>query len=164
MSVLACGRTARSGDALVVRVTSMDSLNELLAVSDFVLLALPLDSSTTGLIGERELKRMKSSAVIINVARGALIDEAALFTACKEHRIGGAIIDTWYRYPAQGSDQGEPSRMPFRDLENVIMTPHASAWTEGLRPRRCRMIAQNLDRLARGDPLLNVVRAASRNL
>lgn len=164
MSVLACGRTARSGDALVERVTSMDSLNELLAVSDFVLLALPLDSSTTGLIGERELKRMKSSAVIINVARGALIDEAALFTACKEHRIGGAIIDTWYRYPAQGSDQGEPSRMPFRDLENVIMTPHASAWTEGLRPRRCRMIAQNLDRLARGDPLLNVVRAASRNL
>lgn len=164
MSVLACGRTARSGDALVERVTSMDNLNELLAASDFVLLALPLDSSTTGLIGERELKRMKSSAVIINVARGALIDEAALFTACKEHRIGGAIIDTWYRYPAQGSDQGEPSRMPFRDLENVIMTPHASAWTEGLRPRRCRMIAQNLDRLARGDPLLNVVRAASRNL
>lgn len=164
MNVLACGRAARSGDALVERVTSMDSLNELLGASDFVLLALPLDSSTTGLIGERELNRMKSSAVIVNVARGALIDEAALFTACKEHRIGGAIIDTWYRYPAQGSDQGEPSRMPFRDLENVIMTPHASAWTEGLRPRRCRMIAQNLDRLARGDPLLNVVLAASRNL
>lgn len=164
MNVLACGRAARSGDALVERVTSMDNLNELLDASDFVLLALPLDSSTTGLIGERELNRMKSSAVIVNVARGALIDEAALFTACKEHRIGGAIIDTWYRYPAQGSDQGEPSRMPFRDLENVIMTPHASAWTEGLRPRRCRMIAQNLDRLARGDPLLNVVRAVSRNL
>jgi len=70
------------------------------------------------------------------------------------------VIDTWYRYPAQGNARGDPSSLPFRDLDNIIMTPHGSGWTEGLLPRRCRLIAQNLDRLARGEPLVNVVRQA----
>jgi phosphoglycerate dehydrogenase-like enzyme len=81
-----------------------------------------------------------------------------LYEACRDHRIGGAAIDTWYRYPAQGEARGDPSSLPFRDLDNVIMTPHGSGWTEGLLPRRCRLIAQNLDHLARGEPLVNVVR------
>ena len=101
---------------------------------------------------------MKENAVIINIARGALIDEQALFEACKSRRIAGAVIDTWYCYPKQGESHCEPANLPFKALENVIMTPHASAWTEGLRPRRCRLIAENLDRLARDEPLLNVVR------
>jgi phosphoglycerate dehydrogenase-like enzyme len=93
-----------------------------------------------------------------------LIDERALFEACKEKRIGGAVIDTWFKYPAQADAVAEPSNLPFRELENIIMTPHASGWTEGLRPRRSKMIAANLDRLARGEPLVNVVKqpAASR--
>lgn len=161
MKIVACNRTPRSGDGFVESVESMEKLDELLAKSDFVVLALPLIPSTIGLIGERQLEKMKSSAVIINVARGPLIDETALFAVCSDRRIGGAVIDTWYRYPSQGSTHCEPSSLPFRDLDNVIMTPHGSGWTEGLRPRRCRFIAQNLDRLARGEPLVNVVRQAS---
>jgi phosphoglycerate dehydrogenase-like enzyme len=161
MVTLACSRTPRGADEFVERVAGMDDLPDLLAHADFVVLALPLDASTTGLIGPRQLAGMKPTGVIINVARGALIDERALFDACSNRRIGGAIIDTWYRYPRQGETEGEPANFPFRDLENVIMTPHASGWTEGLRPRRCRFIAENLDRLARGEPLVNVVRAAS---
>jgi phosphoglycerate dehydrogenase-like enzyme len=126
-----------------------------------VLLALPLDASTKGLLGNAEFARMKPGAVVINVARGALVDERALFEACKSRRIGGAILDTWYRYPGPGEIRGEPSSLPFRELDNVIMTPHASGWTEGLRPRRCKFIAENLDRLARGAPLRNVVAPAS---
>jgi phosphoglycerate dehydrogenase-like enzyme len=160
MEILACNRTPRSADDFVNGVESMDKLDDLLARSDFVVLALPLDSSTLGLIGENRLGKMKSSAVIINVARGALIDEKALFSACSDHRIGGAVIDTWYRYPSQGTLHGEPSNLPFHELDNVIMTPHGSGWTQGLRPRRCMVIAQNLDRLARGEPLVNVVRPA----
>jgi phosphoglycerate dehydrogenase-like enzyme len=160
MKIVACTRTPRSGDRFVECVEPMEKLDELLAKSDFIVLAVPLDPSTIGLIGERQLRKMKSSAVIINVARGALIDESALFAACSDRRIGGAIIDTWYRYPSQGTTHGEPSSLPFRDLDNVIMTPHGSAWTEGLRPRRCLFIARNLDRLARGEPLANVVRQA----
>jgi phosphoglycerate dehydrogenase-like enzyme len=159
MQVLACSRTARPGDGLVDRIEGMEKLGQLLAASDFVLLALPLEPSTQGIIGAAQLALMKPEAVIVNVARGALIDEQALFEACRDRRIGGAIVDTWYRYPRQGETQGEPATLPFRELDNVIMTPHGSGWTEGLRPRRCRFIADNLDRLARGEALVNVVRA-----
>jgi phosphoglycerate dehydrogenase-like enzyme len=110
------------------------------------------------MIGTQQLAKMKPTAVIINVARGPLIDERALFEACRDKRIGGAVIDTWFKYPAQGDAVAEPSNLPFCELENVIMTPHASGWTEGLRPRRSKMIAGNLDRLARGEPLVNVVK------
>ncbi|HKQ25474.1 MAG TPA: 2-hydroxyacid dehydrogenase [Burkholderiales bacterium] len=158
MKVLACSRTPRSGDEFVKRVEGMDRMPGLLHESDFVVLALPLEPSTAGLFGTQQLAKMKPSAVIINVARGALIDERALFEACKEKRIGGAVIDTWFKYPAQAGAVAEPSSLPFRELENIIMTPHASGWTEGLRPRRSKMIAANLDRLARGEPLVNVVK------
>jgi phosphoglycerate dehydrogenase-like enzyme len=158
MTVVACSRTPKPGDGLVERVKPMETLDAVLAQCDFVLLATPLDPSTVGLIGRERIQKMKSTAFIINVARGALIDEKALYEACRDHCIGGAAIDTWYRYPAQGETSGEPSSLPFRDLDNVIMTPHGSGWTEGLRPRRCRLIAQNMDRLARGESLLNVVR------
>lgn len=158
MKLLACSRTPRGADEFVERVDGMNHLPDLLQASDFVVLALPLERSTIGVIGAQQLAGMKSTAVIINVARGALIDERALFEACRDKRIGGAAIDTWFKYPAEGQLVSEPSNLPFRDLENVIMTPHASGWTEGLRPRRCRIIAENLDRLARGEPLVNVVR------
>ncbi len=158
MKVLACSRTPRSADEFVKRVDGMEHMPALLHESDFVVLALPLEPSTTGMFGTQQLARMKPSAVIINVARGALIDERALFEACREKRIGGAVIDTWFKYPAQADAVAEPSNLPFRDLENIIMTPHASGWTEGLRPRRSKMIAANLDRLARGEALVNVVK------
>jgi phosphoglycerate dehydrogenase-like enzyme len=161
MKVLACSRTPRSSDEFVEREDAMDRLSVVLPASDFVVLALPLEPSTAGVIGTQQLARMKPSAVIINVARGALIDERALFEACREKRIGGAVIDTWFKYPAEGYEIAEPSNLPFRELENVIMTPHASGWTEGLRPRRCKMIAGNLDRLARGEPLINVVKQSA---
>jgi phosphoglycerate dehydrogenase-like enzyme len=158
LKVLACSRTPRPGDGLVDEILPMGDLDSLLAQADFVLLALPLDDSTAGLIGDARIALMKRTAVIINVARGALIDERALYAACRDRRIGGAVIDTWYRYPAAGETRAAPSALPFHELDNVIMTPHGSGWTEGLLPRRCRLIAQNLDRVARGEPLQNVVR------
>ena len=161
MKILACSRTPKTGDGLVERVEPMEKLDALLAQSDFVLLAIPLEASTAGLIGRERIAKMKPSALLINVARGALIDEKALYEACRDRHIGGAAIDTWYRYPAQGEVRGDPSTLPFRDLDNVIMTPHGSGWTEGLLPRRCRLIAQNLDRLVRGESLVNVVRQAA---
>jgi phosphoglycerate dehydrogenase-like enzyme len=161
MRAIACSRTPAGTDGVVAGVAGMDGLPDLLATADFVVLALPLDASTVGMIGARQLGQMKPTAVIINVARGALIEERALFDACKNRRIGGAIIDTWHRYPQDGETVCPPGNFPFRELDNIIMTPHASGWTEGLRPRRCRLIAENLDRLAKGEPLVNVVRPAS---
>ena len=130
-----------------------------LAAAGYLLVACPLDETTRGLIDGAALARMPAHAVVINVARGPVIDEDALFDALKERRIGGAVIDTWYTYPSGGNPYVFPSRHPFQALDNVMMTPHVSGWSRGLLPRRFRVIAQNLNRLARGEPLLNLVQA-----
>lgn len=162
MRVIAASRTPGPGDAWCESVRGMDYLHDLLAQSDFVLSALPLDERSRGVFDGHAFAAMKPDAVIINVGRGPTIDEQALFEACRDRRIGGAIIDTWYSYPGQSGDPAavhRPSRFPFHELDNVVMTPHASAWTDALLERRCRIIAGNLDRLARGEPLVNLVRA-----
>jgi len=81
-----------------------------------------------------------------------------LYAALKSKRIAWAVIDTWYYYPKQGEDPCTPSQLPFRGLDKLIMTPHASACTNNLTPRRCQAIADDLNRLARGEPLINVVK------
>lgn len=163
--VIAASRTPGPGDAWCEHVHGMDALHDVLAQADFVLSAVPLDAATRGVIDAGALAAMKSDAVLVNVGRGPTVDEEALYHACRDRRIGGAIIDTWYSYPAQsGSAESPvhpPSRFPFHELDNIIMTPHASAWTTALAERRCRVIAANLDRLARGERLVNIVRAAS---
>ncbi len=161
MRVLACTRTPRS-DPLAERIDSMDALHTMLAESDFVVITAPLTQSTRGLFDARALKAMRGQALLINVSRALLIDEAALYAALSERRIADAVIDVWYRYPEQGQRQGpRPCTEPFEQVDNIIMTPHASAWTAGLLPRRNRAVAANLNRLTRGEPLLNVVRAGA---
>ena len=164
MRVVSCTRSPQS-DGLADEVFGMDRLRDLLAVSDFVVVALPLTDDTRGLLDRAALSSMRSTAVLINVARGAIVDEEALYAALKDRRIGGAILDVWYRYPSrQRPDSTRPSAFPFHDLDNVLMTPHASGWTDGLLARRNRAIATNLNRLARGEPLVHVVRAAAADL
>ena len=97
--------------------------------------------------------------MLINLARGPLCDEQALFMALQERRIGGAVLDTWWRYPSAAEPAPRPASLPFHELANVVMTPHSSGWTEGLFHRRGGQIAQNLDSLTNGTPLINVVRA-----
>jgi phosphoglycerate dehydrogenase-like enzyme len=158
MRVIVCTRTPQP-DELADRVDGMQRFDELLAESDFIAVTPPLNEQTRGLFDERALAAMRPTAVIINVARGAIIDERALYHALEQRRIGGAILDVWYRYPSQGQPEGpRPSSYPFQELDNVLMTPHASAWTDGLLPRRNGAVAANLNRLARGEPLINVVR------
>jgi phosphoglycerate dehydrogenase-like enzyme len=161
MRVIACTRTPRQDEGIAERVDGMEGFGRLLAESDFVIVTPPLNDETRGLFDSRAFAAMRREAVIVNVARGAIIDELALYQVLTERRIGGAIIDVWYRYPPQGTPNGpRPSAYPFHELDNVLMTPHASAWTDGLLPRRNRAVAMNLNRLARGETLVNVVRAA----
>ena len=162
MRVVVCTRTPQQDEKIAERVDGMEGFGRLLAESDFIIVTPPLNDQTRGLFDRRAFAAMHREAVIVNVARGAIIDELALYEALAERRIGGAIIDVWYRYPPQGTPHGpQPSAHPFHELDNVLMTPHASAWTDGLLPRRNRAVATNLNRLARGEPLVNVVRAAA---
>ena len=132
------------------------SLAQLLKESDYIVLACPLNKATRGLIGPREFARMKRTAFLINVARGAVVEEEALYRALKERRIAGAAIDVWYRYPKE-DERCRPSRFPFHKLSNLVMTPHVSGWMLGTRQNRLRLVAENINRLVEGKPLLNVV-------
>jgi len=100
---------------------------------------------------------MQSHAVLVNVGRGPVIDETALYQALQTQRIGAAIIDTWYQYPSTDHATCAPSQFDFAALSNVLMTPHMSGWTEGTVKRRKQCIADNVNRLSQGLPLRNVL-------
>jgi phosphoglycerate dehydrogenase-like enzyme len=102
---------------------------------------------------------MKPSAFLINLARGPIAEEQALYRALRDGVIGGAALDTWWRYPSGDDPAPRPSRYPFHELPNVIMTPHCSPRTDGTIERRSRDVARNIDRFVRGEPLENVVAA-----
>lgn len=166
MKVIAAGRTdAQKAEAEVAGIafgSGPDGLKTTMAESDFVLVSTPLNAATTGLIGADKLTLMKPTSYIINPARGHIIDEGALYSALKNGQIAGAALDTWYEYPTSESDLRRPASHPFWELDNVIMTPHHSGATEGTRTRRAMVVAENIDRLNRGEPLINVVSELSR--
>ena len=157
MRVVAFTRRPLEEPGLVDAVYLPDDLDEGLDGCDFVVVACPLTEATRNLFDRRRFRIMKDGAVLINVGRGSIVDEDDLYAALAEGLIGGAVLDVWYAYPKPGGPSVRPSRHPFHELDNVIMTPHTSAWTDGLLERRWAVIADNMDRLADGRPLLNPV-------
>lgn len=157
MKVLAVSRTVRDeGDLVDDYRTVADGLDRLCAESDFVIVCAPLDDVTRGMIGAAQFKVMKPDAVICNVGRGEVIDEAALYEALSSKRIRGGIIDVWYIYPSKEDPNPWPSKFPFQKLDNVILSPHNSAWTEPMTTRRWMFVAKQLDRFVKGEPLENI--------
>ncbi|MSR02479.1 MAG: phosphoglycerate dehydrogenase [Gemmatimonadetes bacterium] len=155
--VIVSTRTPGPLEPGVAWIGGPDRLDELLARADFVVVTCALTPDTLGLLDRRRLATMKRTGVVINVSRGPIIEEAALYEALLSGSIGGAVIDAWYQYPTRDDLTVPPSRFRFQDLPNVLMTPHSSAWTTGMIERRWATIAANLDRFARGEPLVNVV-------
>jgi phosphoglycerate dehydrogenase-like enzyme len=134
-----------------------DALDEVLRRADYLAVTLSLNEQTRGLIGARELALLKPTARLVNVARAEIVDEEALYRALADRRIAGAALDVWYRYPKEPGPT-LPARRPFHELDNVLMTPHVSGWTEGMLEARAILIAENIGRTARGDPPLNLIR------
>jgi len=138
------------GEVMLERVGGPEELPQLLAESDFVVLATPLTPETQNMIDAEALAAMKPGAWLINVARGGLVDERALLNALRDGAIGGAVLDTF-------RDEPLPPSSPFYDLPNVIVTPHTS-WSSGrVLDRSVELFCDNLRRYAAGEPLLNVV-------
>ncbi len=121
-----------------------------LSESDYVVIAAPLTAETRGMIGERELRSMKTTAVIINIARGAIIDEAALVRALKDGWIAGAALDVFEREPL-------PQESELWGLENVMVTPHIAGGTPRYLELAVELFCDNLRRYLAGQPLRNVV-------
>lgn len=156
MKVIAINRTRRPPPACVDAWVGFDRLDATLPELDYIVVAAALGPETLGLIGATQFARMKTSAVLINVGRGAIVAEDALYDALKSRRIRGATIDAWYgKYPSKDEPRVPPSKHPFHALDNLYMTPHTSAWTTGMIDRRWTEIADNFDRFARGEPLRN---------
>lgn len=159
MRVVAVTRTPDQDQASELGVSWVDGMSALpcaLAEADFVVVAVPLDASTKGMIGRDELSAMKASSYLINVARGDVVEETALYEALRNGTIAGASIDVWYRYP-EGVEPCLPSRLPFHELDNVIMTPHIAGATDATFIYRWKLINENLRRLSAGESLLNRV-------
>lgn len=134
-----------------------DRLGDLLAESDFVLVACDMNEETIGLINAERFAQMKSTGVVINVARGKVIDEDAMWQALSSRQIGGAVIDVWYNYNQPGKPDVWPCNHPFQDLDNVILSGHRSGSTEEMHERRWEFVARNCVRIAQGETPENVV-------
>lgn len=122
---------------------------ELLSRSDYLVVAAPLTPETCGMIGEAELRAMKPSAVLINVGRGPVVEEAALVRALREKRIRGAALDVFDEEPL-------PAGHPFFGLDNVLLSPHCADHTPDWLERAMRLFLENFERFHKGEPLLNV--------
>jgi phosphoglycerate dehydrogenase-like enzyme len=129
--------------------------HERLTASYGRVVTVPLDAHTKGMIGAAELSAMKATGLLINVARGPVVDQSALYGALKERRIAGAGIDVWWGLPSDGVVP--PAELPFAQLENAVLTPHHSGHARITFERRAGDIAANIGRLARGDDLVNLV-------
>ncbi len=157
MVVHAANRSPLAASPIADRAFGFDRLHEFWGSADFIVVALPLAEGTRHIVDAGAFAAMRPTAVVVNVDRGATIDERALFDALRTGRIAGAVIDTWYTYPSPGSPTVHPSSLPFHELPNVLMTPHMSGWTRGTIRRRQHDIADNVRRRLRGEPCVNVV-------
>jgi phosphoglycerate dehydrogenase-like enzyme len=155
--ILSANRSPREAGPGVERVFPMAELDRMLPECDTIALCTALGPETTGLIDTSRLALMKPTAFVINIARGQVIDEDALYAALREGRLGGAALDVWWQMPNAAEPQRRGSRHPFHELPNVIVTPHNSGWTQGMVRRRWDEIADNIARCVRGDNLINLV-------
>ncbi|WP_309237933.1 2-hydroxyacid dehydrogenase [Streptomyces albidus (ex Kaewkla and Franco 2022)] len=148
-------------DVELDQVGGVDELPLLLAESDVVVVTAPLTEETRGLLGAEAFEAMKPGAILVNVARGPVVDEEAVFTALSSGAIAGAALDVWWDAAGEPG-RAIPSRFPFEQLDNVVLTPHHSGHTRNTFEARARDIAGNVGRLASGRPLTNQVRPAAR--
>jgi phosphoglycerate dehydrogenase-like enzyme len=151
----ALNRTGETSEA-VEFVGTLADMDRVLAAADVVVISLPLTLATRGLIGARELSLMKPAAILVNVARGAIIDQAALYEHLRTHPEFSAGIDTWWHEPAAG----EPFRAdyPFFTLPNIVGSPHNSSIVTGTMLSAARIAAENMRRYLRGEMVTGLVR------
>jgi phosphoglycerate dehydrogenase-like enzyme len=147
--VLAANRSPVADPAPAETVFPLAGLDRMLPLCDTVLIACALAPETTGLIDARRLALMRPGALLINVARARIVDEDALYAALKDGRLGGAALDVWWQYPTPAEPERRPSRRPFHELPNVLMTPYNSSSSGATADRRWSVVAANLDRFAR---------------
>jgi phosphoglycerate dehydrogenase-like enzyme len=138
------------GDSLVDQGYGPGRLKELMAESDYVLLVTPLTAETRGMVGEAEIASMKPTGILMNIARGPVLEESALIHALETHRIRGAALDVFNTEPL-------PPEHPFWQMPNVLLSPHTADRVDGFLGPAIECFFENLDRFIRAQPLRHVV-------
>jgi glycerate dehydrogenase len=155
--IYAVNRSGRTSEPAEFAGTLAD-LDRVLAAADVLVISLPLTLATRGLLGRREFALMKPDAIVVNVARGPIIDQAALYEHLRTHPQFSAGIDTWWEEPA--GDGPFRTDYPFFDLPNLIGSPHNSSIVPGAMLSAARLAAENVRRYLRGDAVTGVIRRA----
>jgi len=150
MRVIGVRRRAGAGGPGIDSVVAADRLLDVVGEADYLAIAAPLTSATRGAISREVISRMKPTAWIMNIARGAIVDEPAMIEALRAKRIGGAALDVFTTEPL-------PPESPLWKLENVIITPHNSGSSPRVGERTLALFAENLRRYKSGEPLINRV-------
>ncbi len=150
MTVWGLVRTPRAKPDYVDRLLAAGKEEALIRASDVLVLAVPLTGDTKGMIGERQLKRMKHTACLINIGRGELVQESALVRALREGWIAGAGLDVYAAEPL-------PPSSPLWRLPQVVMTPHIAGTHPQYMGRSAEIFLNNLKRYLAGEPLINEV-------
>jgi phosphoglycerate dehydrogenase-like enzyme/ribonuclease HI len=125
-------------------------LEKVIKESDFIIITVPLTQKTKGLIGKKELKLMQGK-YLVNISRGAVIDEEALFKSLEEHYLSGAAIDTWYQYPTNEQKEILPSQYNFHKLKNVVMSPHTAGYSDRALEENIKSVFDNIVRIYYGE-------------
>jgi phosphoglycerate dehydrogenase-like enzyme len=135
------------------------ALHRLLPRADVLVVCLPHTPETDGLIGQEELALLPPGAVLVNVGRGPIVDEAALYRALRDTTLYAAGLDVWYNYPADEASRSHtpPSAYPFHELDNVVMSPHRAGGSRETEVQRMAHLAVLLNAAARGEPVPNRV-------
>ena len=162
MEVLAVRRQAGPPGAEApdeIRVVGPEALHRLLPQANAVIICLPHTAATTGLIGAEELALLPPDSLLINIGRGPIVDEAALYRALRERTLYAAGLDVWYNYPVdeQARAHTPPSTYPFHELDNVVMSPHRAGGSTDTETLRMTELAELLNAAARGEPVPNRV-------
>lgn len=150
MRVIGVRRRAGPSGAGIDRVVAADQLAEVVAEADYLAIAAPLTPATRGAVSREVIARMKPTAWIMNIARGAIVDEPAMVEALQGRRIAGAALDVFTTEPL-------PKDSPLWALDNVIVTPHHSGSSPRAAERTLTLFAENLRRYKAGEPLINRV-------
>lgn len=145
-----------AGDTTSPPVTE---LAELLPRADALFVCLPLTPATTALIGAKELALLPPGAILVNIGRGPIVDEAALYQALCDGTLHAAGLDVWYQYPEDEAARScnPPSTYPFYELDNVVLSPHRAGHTAESERLRMEHLATLLNAAARDEPLPNLV-------
>jgi phosphoglycerate dehydrogenase-like enzyme len=137
-------------DSMLDQILPLERKLELMAGSDYVVVAAPLTPDTRGMIGTAELRAMKKTGVLINVGRGPVVDEPALIRALQEKWIRGAALDVFENEPL-------PPGHPFYRLDSVLLSPHCADHTSDWMEQATQFFLDNFERFRKGEPLQNVV-------